>query len=337
MAIDLNKHLETDIPRVILVYGEEPLLVEESCDTVRARALHLGYEERLVISAESGADWDQLTEAASSMSLFSTRRLIDLRLPTGKPGEAGSKALIRYCQSPPQDTALLIVSARLDGRARQAKWYKQVEHTGVAVEHKPVGPGQLPAWLRARARCKGMNLEQDAEVLLAHYLEGNLLAAAQEIDKLALLTDAAKTIRAVDVEQGITDNARFNIFALADHCLAGNAAKALRSLHGLRQEGVEPILVVWALAKQVRTLYCLATALEAGETKAQLFKKHRIWTKQATLINTALNRIRARGWADLLQDMAHLDRVLKGRASGSIWHALERACLAVSGHPVITV
>ena len=333
---DLNTYLQTGLPKVTFIFGDEPLLVEESCDAVRLRAQELGYE-RLVITIESAGDWEKLTDTTHTMSLFSTHRLIDLRLPTGKPGDAGSKVLVQYCQSPPEDTSLLIVSARLDGRARQAKWYKQIENVGVVIEHKPVTTEQLPGWIRSRARSKGIDLEPNTETVLAHYLEGNLLAAAQEIDKLALLTDVAGTIRAVDIEQGITDNARFNIFTLTDHCLAGKADKALRSLYGLKREGVEPILVVWALAKQIRTLYCLATAIEGGEPKAPLFKKHRIWTKQATLINTALNRIGAQGWAELLQRMAHLDRVLKGRAVGDIWQALEQTCLSLSGQRTLAV
>lgn len=328
---DLNKQLADGLPSVTLVFGDEPLLVEESCDAVRGRAQELGYE-RLVISAESAADWDRLLETSHSLSLFSTCRLIDLRLPTGKPGDAGGRALVQYCQSAPQDTALLIAGARLDRRARQAKWYKEVERVGAVIEHKALAAERLPVWIRARAESRGMDLQRDAEVLLAHYLEGNLLAAAQEIDKLALLSDATGRVHTAEVERSITDNARFNIFSLVDHCLAGNDYKALRTLNGLRREGVEPVLLVWALAKQVRTLYCLSTALEAGESRAQLFKKYRIWTKQASMIGTALNRIGARGWADLLHRLAHVDRVLKGRASGNIWHALEQACMSVCGH-----
>lgn len=332
--VDLDKQLATGLPKVTLIFGDEPLLVEESGDAVRVRAAQLGYE-RLVITAESSSDWDQLTEATQSMSLFSTLRLIDLRLPTGRPGELGGRALIKYCQAAPQDMALLIVCGRLDGRARQAKWCKEVERAALVIEHKPIRVERLPAWIRARAHGKGINLEQNAEAILAYYTEGNLLAAAQEIDKLALMVDATATVTAADVEQCITDNARFNIFALADHCLTGDARKALRCLNGLKQEGVEPVLVVWALAKQVRTLYCLANALEAGGMKAQLFRKYRIWTKQATVVNSALHRLGLRGWSDQLRSMARLDRVLKGRSAGNIWQEIERICMTISGHRVV--
>lgn len=336
-AGELSEQPKTDLPRITLVFGDEPLLVEETADAVRSRALQLDYNERLVMAAEVGFDWGQLTETTLSMSLFSARRLIDLRLPTGKPGDAGSQALIRYCESPIPDTAMLVVCGRLDTRAKQAKWFKAVDRAGVVVEHKPIAAAQLPAWIRSRVHAKGMDIEREAITLLAHYLEGNLLAAAQEIDKLVLLAAEGGIIRYTDVEDSITDNARFNVFALTDHCLAGDAAKALRSLNGLRQEGVEPVLIVWALAKQVRTLYCLATGMAAGQPKTQLFKTFRIWAKQAPLVTAALSRFGQHGCVCLLQKMAHLDKVLKGRETGNIWQALEHACLSVCGTDVVGV
>ena len=281
------------------------------------------------MTAEVGFDWSQFTENTLGMSLFSARRLIDLRLPSGKPGDAGSQALIRYCESSIADTALLIVCGRLDARVKQAKWYKAIQHNGAVIEHKQVSVTQLPAWIKSRANAKGMNIEREAVALLVHYLEGNLLAAAQEIDKLALLAVEDGIIRVTDVENCITDNARFNVFALTDHCLNGDATKAMRSLNGLRQEGVEPVLIVWALAKQVRTLYCLATGIAAGWPKAQLFKTFRIWAKQAPMINAALSRFGQNDWARLLRSMAHLDRVLKGRESENIWQMLGYVCLSL--------
>ena len=321
-----------------LVFGDEPLLIEETGDKIRKRALQLGYLERLVLTAETGFDWSQLTETTLGMSLFSERRLIDLRLPSGKPGDAGSKALIRYCESSIADTALLIISpSRLDAAAKRSKWYKAIERSGQVVEHKPVTAAQLPAWIKSRVNAKGMDIEREAVALLVHYLEGNLLAAAQEIDKLALLATEEGIIRYTDVEESITDSARFNVFVLTDHCLSGDATKALRSLNGLRREGVEPVLIVWALAKQVRTLYCLATGLEAGQPKAQLIKTFGVWHQKLPLINAALNRFTQNDWAHLLRRVAHLDRVLKGRESDSIWQTLGCVCLSLCGTDAVGV
>ena len=321
-----------------LVFGDEPLLIEETSDRVRNQALQLGYQERLVLTAEPGFDWSQLTETTLGMSLFSERRLIDLRLPSGKPGDAGGKALIRYCESSIADTALLVIcSSRLDAAAKRSKWYKAIERSGEVVDHKPITAAQLPSWIKSRVNAKGMDIERDAVALLVHYLEGNLLAAAQEIDKLALLTAEQGIIRSADVEDCITDNARFDVFVLTDHCLKGDATKALRSLSGLRREGVEPILIVWALAKQVRTLYCLATGLAAGRPKAQLLKAFGVWAKQIPLVNAALSRFTHSDWTHLLRRTAHLDRVVKGRESENIWQMLEYFCLSLCGTDAVGV
>ena len=322
--------MKTDLPSVTLVFGDEPLLIEETSDKVRNQALQLGYQERLVLTAETGFDWTRLTETTLGMSLFSERRLIDLRLPSGKPGDAGSKALIRYCESSIPDTALLLICpGRLDAAAKRSKWFKAVAQSGEVIEHKPITVAQLPAWIKSRVNAKGMDIERDAVALLVYYLEGNLLAAAQEIDKIALSVAQEGIIRATDVEDGITDNARFNVFVLIDHCLRGDATKALRTLKGLRQEGVEPVLIVWALAKQVRTLYRLATGLAAGQPKAQLFKTFGVWNTQIPLITSTLSRFTQDELVYLLRRIAHLDRVLKGRESENIWQMLGYVCLSL--------
>lgn len=314
---------------ITLVFGDEPLLVEETADAFRTAALEAGFDERLVVAVEPAFDWSRLDEAAQSMSLFSSRRLIDLRMPTGKPGEQGTRALIRYCERPPQDTLLLIVTGRLDVRSRKTKWFKSIEKAGRVVEKKPVPASQLPGWVMARARERGLSVEHDAAALLAHFTEGNLLAAAQEIDKLGLLGPERGSIGYEDVAECITDNARFSIFTLVDHCLTGDAVKAMRSLNGLQNEGAEPVLIVWSLANQIRTLYRLCLAVDAGQSRAQAFKSFRIWSKQAPLVNRALDRFGTDAWASMLKDAAALDRVLKGRESGSVWAGIERICLTM--------
>ena len=326
-----------ELARVTLVFGDEPLLVEEAADDVRAAALVLGFDELLVLTVEPKFDWSRLDEAANSLSLFAARRLIDLRMPGGKPGDAGSQALARFCASAAADTAMLLICGRLDGRTRQAKWFKAIEKAGRLAAQKSVPQHQLPAWIRARARAKGLNIDQDAAMLLSHYTEGNLLATAQEIDKLELLGSEPGVISYDDVAGSITDNARFNVYTLVDHCLAGDAAKAARSLTGLRHEGIEPIIIVWALANQVRTLYGLSRAVAAGRPRAQLFKSFRIWSQRAPLVNSALDRFGERGWAARLQEIARLDRILKGRESGFIWSSLEHTCLSLCNTSYVRV
>ena len=306
--------------------------MEEAADALRRKAVELGYAERLVMTVEPRFEWSALTESTQALSLFSERRLIDLRMASGKPGEAGSAALLQFCESAPVDTALLIVCGRLESRTRQAKWFKAVQRAGQITEYKAIPPEKLPAWIMARAKARGTTIETDAAALLAYYQEGNLLAAAQEIDKLVLLFADEKVIRVTHVEDSITDNARFNIYALVEHCVAGNAMKALRSLNGLKHEGAEPVLILWALAKEVRTLYRLAIAIAAGEPRTQLFNSYRIWPKRAPAMKAALDRYSPKEWAYLLRQMARLDRILKGREADDLWQTLERTCLYICGH-----
>ncbi len=327
---ELPARLSTALPSVILLHGDEPLLVEESTDCVRAAAIRLGFDERVLLVVEPGFDWLRIGESARSLSLFSSRRLLELRLATGRPGDAGTRAITAYCAESPGDTALLIVCGRLDAASKQTAWFKTVAQHGIVVEHRAVTPAQLPAWIRARVRARGLTVEAEAVERLAYYLEGNLLAAAQQIDQLALLSGGG-AVDARTVAACIADHARFNVYAFADACLAGDAAKAVRILTGLRSEGTEPALLVWALAREVRKLARIAQALAQGQPRAQVFKAHQVWAVRAPVVNAALRRLARRDWLDALAAMAALDRVLKGRQSGNIWLALERAGLALCG------
>ena len=325
---DLARRLREPLCPVILLYGEEPLLIEESADRVRAAALTQGYQERLRLTVEPGFDWHQLRATGQSLSLFAERRLLELRMPSGKPGDAGGKALAAYAADPPEDTVLLVITGRLDARARQGRWFTALEAGGLSVDHRSVRPEQLPGWIRARLQARGLRAEPEAVALLAHQTEGNLLAASQEVDKIAL-TASGQTVRTADVLASTADHARFNIYALADTCLAGNTAKALRMLGGLRREGVEPVLLVWALAREVRTLALIAWGLSRGQSRSQLFKAHRVWNTRQALVSAALGRRPPAAWLAVMQRMARLDRVLKGRQSGNIWLELEQSCLAI--------
>ena len=317
--------------QVTLVFGDEPLLVEETADAIRADAHSAGFDERLVMTVEPNFDWGRLEEATQSMSLFSSQRLIDLRLPTGKPGEQGTRALTLFCERPPPDTLLLIVSGRLDGRTRKTKWFKTVQKAGRVIEKKALPVPQLPGWIMARAKERGIRLERDAAALLSHYTEGNLLAAAQEVDKLKLLVPESRVIGYDDVADSITDNARFSVFVLVEHCLMGDAVSAMRNLAGLKNEGAEPVIIVWALANQIRTMYRLSRAIDTGQPRAQVIKSFRIWAKHIAMTNRALDRLDLPEWGAMLQQAAALDRVLKGREKGSVWAGIERVCLAMCG------
>lgn len=323
----LARALERGLAPVYVVSGDEPLLVDECCAQIRARAVRDGFE-RSLYTVEPGFDWSELRAATQSLSLFAERRLLELRLPSGRPGEAGAEVLAGFGEQPPADTLLLVVTGKLDKTQQQSVWLRALESVGVFVTVWPLTPERLPGWLNQRLAARGLTPEPGVVELLAWHLEGNLLAAAQEVDKLAMLVGRGRVARA-DVEEALADSARFSIYALVDASLAGDAPVLRRMLASLRAEGTEPILVLWALARELRSLVSLSLELARGKPEAGVLA--RVWQNRKPLVAKALRRHPAPAWAGLLREAARLDRVLKGRAAGDIWLELERLLLAVSG------
>jgi DNA polymerase-3 subunit delta len=325
----IGTQLSGDPSPVFLIGGDEALLAEEAADSLRAWARTAGFEDRQVLEVERGFDWQQLAAAASAMSLFSTRRLIELRLPTGRPGDAGAKALVAYCQAPPPDTLLLVRTGGLDRSARNTRWFKALDKAGVVVLARRVRPEELPAWIRARLRTRQLSAPAEVEQLLAHRFEGNLLAVAQEIDKLALLLGTQLDIDPVTA--ALAEDARFDVFALVDGCLAGHGARCVRILGGLRAEGAEPVLVVWALARELRKLAGIAAELAAGRPQGEVLRSHGVWSSRQALVGKALRRVPTHRWPGWLSWLARIDRTIKGWREGDVWLELEQLSLAICG------
>jgi len=297
---------------VYVIGGDEPLLVEESADAVRAAARQHGYAEREVRFVESGFDWAVFGGELASGLLFSDRRLVELRLPTGKPGEAGSRFLQSYAASPSTDVLLLILCGPLDGAARNSRWYQAVERAGVAVQAWPVSPGKMTGWLRARAARMNLRIETGALALLADRTEGHLLAAHQALVQLALLAGE----RAIDealVLAVVGHQARFDVQALAEAAVAGDPLRTRRILFGLREEGLEAPLVLWALQRELRLL----AGLERGAPLPGGLPPHR---RQA--LDAARRRAPAAHWRRLLMDGVRIDALAKGLISGALWTEL---------------
>ncbi len=324
---NLDDHLRRGLAPAYLVYGDEPLLVNEACDAIRAAAQASGFGERERHTVEPGFDWNALYAASQSLSLFATRRLIELRLPSGKPGETGAKMLIDMLAQPAPDTALLVVAGKLEKRDREAKWVTAIAGAGAVVAIYPIDAAQLPAWITRRMRARGLVPGSGVAELLAHHMEGNLLAAAQEIDKLAMSRDQGVVVSADDIEDCLSDNARFTVFGLADCCLQGEAAAIERILGNLRSEGVEPVLILWALAREARELTHMAADLEAGRPLPAVLESRRVWAKRRPLVSRALKRLSLARCHDLLQRAASADRAIKGRLRADPWNELE--CLAL--------
>ncbi|GAB6042177.1 DNA polymerase III subunit delta [Endothiovibrio diazotrophicus] len=326
----LASHLRSGAAPIYLVSGDEPLQVAECCDAIRVRARAEGAEEREVFHAETGFDWNALTHAAGSLSLFASKRLMELRIPSGKPGKEGGKALQEYAARPPEDVLLLITLPRLDAAAQKAAWVKALEGAGVLIQVWPVEPRQLPGWIAHRMRGKGLSADEEAVALLAERVEGNLLAAAQEIDKLFLLHGEGR-VGAAEVAESVADSARFDSFGLVDCLLEGNAARAMRMIGGLRAEGEDALHLLGTLVWALRGLAEISAETRSGRSLDAALERRYAWKKRKGLIQRGLRRLGGNRLHALLRHAARIDRVCKGMAPGDGWEELTHLSLAIAG------
>ena len=315
----LETHLAQALLPAYLISGDEPLLTGEAADAVRARARAAGFTERNVHFIERAADWNEVRASCASLSLFGARRLVEIRLATARPGTAGNEALVALLAANDPDTLLLVMTPRLDRDAQSAEWVRAIETRGAWVQVWPVDVQRLVGWLRVRARRLGLEPGDDALALLAARTEGNLLAAHQELTKLALL--APTTALTPDgVLASVADSARFDVFQLGEAVLAGETARALRVLAGLRAEGTEPTLVLWALTRALRDMW---SALQGGGPSG--------WQRQSAALEAALRRAPRLSFAALAARAACADRMIKGRLEGDAWDELALLAAAMCG------
>jgi DNA polymerase-3 subunit delta len=311
-----------------LVTGSEPLLIAEACDAIRAAARKQQYADREVHFLERGFDWNALLADAANLSLFATRRLIELRIGPALDAE-GQKSLAGLAERPPEDTVLL-VSGELEYKKLKAAWVKAFEEHGVLVVTQPVERPALPGWIRDRLGRRGVRIEPAAAEVLADRVEGNLLAAQQEVERIALLMPGA-TLDAGQVAELVADSARYDVFELSAAAFSGQPERALRVLAGLRGEGREPPLVLWALLNDLRGLSRVAQRLERERSLDVIFRSEQIWSSQQGPLQAALQRI-SRGDIDaLLLEAAAVDRVAKGNLRGDVWVALESLVARIAG------
>ena len=337
----LERHLARGLASVYVVHGDEPLQREESLDAIRSAARAAGFGERIVLHADSDFDWSELRAHAANLSLFAERRLIDLRTPGGSPGKDGGPALAQYAASPPPDMVLLLSCGRLDRRSTSTKWFKALEGAGDVVEVYPVRVRDLPRWIATRCAARGVTVERDAAEALAERSEGNLLACAQEIDKLRLLCEG-RPITVDDVMRTVADSARFGTFDLIDPALEGNGVRAVRILHVLREEGVEPFHVLGSLTWAIRGVCAVAAGVEGGARFDDALRAASGgWWRRKHALERALRRMPRRGWIGLLDVAEGVDRCLKGAPARSgaavrwsradAWAGLERLVLGMCG------
>ena len=326
-ASQLGAELKRTLAPIYVISGDEPLLVAEAADAIRAQARIVGYSELQRYAVERGFDWNLLRDASVSMSLFAERRLIELRLASVSPGEEGTAELVHYAEHPPADTLLLVLCPRLDRRAAASRWVTALEGAGVLVEIRSVGVRELGGWIDRRMRAVQLEPTRDAVALLAERVEGNLLAAAQEIEKLRLLHGSGP-LDETAVRDAVADSARFDVFQLVDAALAGDAARALRILDGLRAEGVEPPLIIWALGRDLRSIAALAWE-RATRKRSKIASA--IWQSRRRQLEAAQGRANLAQWHALLLRAGEVDGIVKGRAPGQPWEAITGLVAAFAG------
>lgn len=329
-ADQLEASLARGLGPLYLVAGDDPLLVQEACDRIRGAARERGHSERLVFEVDAQFRWTALAGASGNLSLFAERRLIELRVPGGRPGDEGGRALAAWCAAPPADTVLLLAFPRIDAQSQKTKWFKAVEAAGVFIPVWPPDLSELPAWIARRMAARGLRPGPGAAAILAERGEGNLLACAQEIEKILLLQGPGP-VEADDVLRIAADSARFDVYELVDGVLAGNAARGVRVLRGLEREGVEPPLVLWALTRAVRAIAAFAATVEGGTPLATALRADRVWGRRQALVERALRRHPRDTWWHLLRRAARVDRVIKGQAAGNAWDELLQLSLAIAG------
>ncbi len=328
LTIDrLESHLKNTLASVYLVAGDEPLQREEAADAIRAAARARGYADREVLFAERGFDWNQLNTAGANLSLFASRRILEVRLPSGKPGDDGAQALIAYAKDPAPDMLLLVISAKLERGG--GRWAEALEQRGVLLSIWPVDIKNLPGWIGQRLKSAGLDPTLEAVALIAGRVEGNLLAAAQEVEKLLLLHGPGP-VDAAAAREAVADSARYDPYALVDAALAGDPRRTAHILKGLEEEGTEPTFILWALTREIRSLTCVAWDIRGGMPLQRALAS--VWEKRRTLVQKALGRHPYQDWQKLLALAAYADRVLKGQAAGRPWDELLNLSQSLAGH-----
>lgn len=311
---DLVGHLAGTLASVYFITGDETLLVEEAAEAVLHAARAGGFTERSVLHAEGSFKWQELLQDAASLSLFADRKILDVRNPSAKFDKEASEVLRTYCSAPPEDTLLLLRSPRIDGRQKNAAWFKALDAAGVVVQIWPIGPAELPRWLEERARRTGIRLEKDAVQLLADKVEGNLLAAAQEMEKLKL-ADLPEPIDVATLTGYIEDSAHYDTFELIDAVFGGDVARIPRMVRGLRAEGVALFAVQGALTAQLRQI---------SQGRVPPFRRRQT--------DRLVRRLGSVETVDrVLAQCAIIDQQGKGQLLGDAWQSFEDLLLRLAG------
>ncbi len=338
----LEGQLQRGLAPIYLLSGDEPLQMMEASALIRQAARADGYSEREVIDVESGFDWASLAAVTDNLSLFAERRIVELRLNSPKPGDSGSKALVAYCGDLPPDTVLMITMGKLEAAQLRSKWVKTIESAGALLQIWPIDHTALPGWIMQRAKRHQLLLPHDVALYLATMVEGNLLAASQELEKLALLyhhpaaeTPQATPLTIEQVEHAVGQASRYTIFTLVDCALAGDVARVVRVMQGLEEEGEDSVKLLWALDREIRTLVPMAEAVDQGRSVSQVIREYHVWAKRIPLVQAALQRHTLKRWHQLQLRAGRVDRIAKGVEPGIPWDELLQLALLIAGTRIV--
>jgi DNA polymerase-3 subunit delta len=315
----LRTHLAGEPARAYLVTGDEALLVGEAADAIRARAKRAGFDEREVIFIERVADWEAVRATSNNLSLFGSRKLIEIRLPSGKPGTGGSNAIVDLLANVSPDNVYLMLTGKLEREQTASAWVKAFESAGAWLAVWPVELARLPQWLRARAATLELDIDDDAARFIVERTEGNLLAAQQELLKLQMAA-AGKRIDLAAVQASIGDSARFDVFQLGEAALGADVPRALRILAGLRSEGVEPVLALWSIAREIRSVW---GTTQQGPARG--------WQKPSAALENAKRRAAKLPYARLAARISRADRMIKGQHRGDAWDEMALTIVEFAG------
>jgi len=311
-------------------YGEEPLQILECASAVRHQAISEQMTERVIFDGNVGIDWQVLLDGNNEMSLFASRRLVEIRLGSRKPDKTGVSVLEQLITSEQTEDVLLVSADGLDSKARKTKWFKMFERHAVCVMTRSLKQNALRNWLNKRAQRFDKRLTSEASEVISDRVEGNMLAAAQEVENLCLLSDAGE-IGASEVMSAVSDSARYDVFQLVDAVVVGDLARAIRIVRGLQEEGIEPALINWALGREIRSLTQMAAARDSGKPDAVVLEQFRVWKSRRGYITRALGRLTSGQLSALLAYTSFIDTVVKGAREGNPWDAIELLIINASG------
>lgn len=329
---NLAQALSRKLVPVYMISGDEPLQIMEAADQIRTACRGAGFtnSERYQVDNARSFDWQSLAMSGNTMSLFGDRKIINLHIPTGKPGTEGAAALKRWCESPPEDTILIITAGKPEGRFQSSAWFKAIDKAGITMQVWPLSVQKTRQWICERLIANKVVAEDAAIDLLLGKVEGNLLAARQEIEKLAILY-SGENVGPHEVLASVTDSSRYTVIDLMDAALSSDTPRAIKVLDGLKGSGVTPVLICWNLASEVRKIHAALSRIDSGEHASQAMMKSGIWKNRQALIGKVMRERSRAFWLRALSDCSYLDRLSKGMADGDLWTEIAALVIRLSG------